>query len=94
MLAPAYSCYPILRGKLADSLTDGLRCARLEMEGYKTVELVDPDDTPKNVLIRAVRGRYPSEAKRAELHAAYNATLKAFGISPSLDRLINADRDR
>lgn len=66
------------------------------MEGYKvqTVELVDPDDTPKNVLIRAVRGRYPSEAKRAELHAAYNATLKAFGISPSLDRLINADRDR
>ena len=90
ILAPAYSAYPILRGKLADSLTDGLRCARLEMEGYKvqTVELVDPDDTPKNVLIRAVRGRYPSDAKRGELRTAYDATCTAFGIAPSLDRLI------
>ena len=93
VLATAYSGYPILRGKLADSLTDGLRCARLEMEGYKVqaVELVDPDDTPKNVLIRAVFDRMPSAEKKAELRLAYDAALSAFGISPALDRLLPRD---
>ena len=49
----------ILKSKLCDALTDSLRTLRLEAEGYVTdaVELIDPEDTPKNVLIRARRNR-------------------------------------
>ncbi|MBQ3528739.1 MAG: SAM-dependent methyltransferase [Clostridia bacterium] len=45
----------ILKSKMCDALTDSLRVLRLEAEGYNAdaVELIDPDDTPKNVLIRA-----------------------------------------
>ena len=51
--------YPKLRRSLCDSLTDALRLARLEVFGYEVnaTELVDPDDTPKNTLIRAVKRR-------------------------------------
>lgn len=48
--------YPKLSGKLAEALTDALRLARLCTYGYETaaLELTDPDDTPKNTLLRAV----------------------------------------
>lgn len=49
--------YPKLKRSICDSLTDALRLARLETFGYEVnaTELVDPDDTPKNTLIRAVK---------------------------------------
>ena len=45
----------VLKSKMCDALTDALRVLRLEAEGYiaDAVELIDPEDTPKNVLIRA-----------------------------------------
>lgn len=47
--------HSILRSKLCDALTDSLRLVYLEKEGYKVdaCELVDPEDTPKNVILRA-----------------------------------------
>jgi hypothetical protein len=47
----------MLRQKLSDAATDALRLLRLESEGYEVqaLELIDPEDTPKNVLLRAVR---------------------------------------
>ncbi len=55
---------PKLRGKLAEAATDALRCLYLEASGYHAdaTELVDPDDTPKNTLLRAYR--VPTSAKR------------------------------
>ena len=51
------SRYPILRRKMCDALTDSLRLSFLAANGYRVeaCELVDPDDTPKNILLRAVR---------------------------------------
>jgi hypothetical protein len=51
------SRYPILRRKMCDALTDSLRLSYLASQGYRVeaCELVDPDDTPKNILLRAVR---------------------------------------
>ena len=48
--------HPKLRGKMAEALTDALRCLRLAAAGYDVTaaELVDPDDTPKNTLLRAI----------------------------------------
>ncbi len=63
--------YSMLRQKLCDAATDALRLKRLEAAGYTTaaLELIDPDETPKNIMLRAVRkkGFDPSSpaAKRA-----------------------------
>ena len=56
--------YPKLKRSICDSLTDALRLARLEALGYEVnaTELVDPEDTPKNTLIRAVLRGKPSKA--------------------------------
>ncbi len=51
------SKHSILKSKLCDAATDALRILRLEACGYNctAIELIDPDDTPKNVLIRAIK---------------------------------------
>lgn len=48
---------PQLRGKLCEALTDGLRLLYLRGAGYTAdaTELVDPENTPKNTLLHAVR---------------------------------------
>ena len=62
----------MLRQKLCDAATDALRLCHLEAEGYTTVaiELIDPDETPKNIMLRAIRKKHFSkespEAKKAE----------------------------
>ncbi|MBQ8369585.1 MAG: SAM-dependent methyltransferase [Clostridia bacterium] len=69
----------ILRQKLATAATDALRLLKLEAEGYKTdaTELIDPEDTPKNVMLRGVRRknfRFDSDEarqKREKYTAAY-----------------------
>ena len=59
-----------LRNKLGDVITDAIRVARLESYGYRvaTLELVDPDDTPKNTLIKAIRksGEHAPDTARYE----------------------------
>lgn len=69
--APALSFvtdYPKLSGKLCEALTDALRLARLRTLGYDTaaLELTDPENTPKNTLLRAVLDpRFDPEGKKA-----------------------------
>ena len=76
--------YPQLRGKLCEALTDGLRLMRLEAAGYAVTaaELTDPENTPKNTLLRAVRrpdfDKNGSEA-RAKLDAYYRARAYVLG---------------
>lgn len=62
------SKYSMLRQKLSDAATDALRLMWLEGEGYicDALELIDPDDTPKNILLRATRRKKADPAKRAE----------------------------
>jgi hypothetical protein len=49
--------YPHLANKLAEAVTDAIRLERLKMNGYTVaaLELTDPENTPKNTLIRAVK---------------------------------------
>ena len=48
---------PHLSNKLCEALTDSLRAARLRALGYSVTvcELTDPENTPKNTLIRAIK---------------------------------------
>lgn len=59
---------PFLRHKLAETLTDGLRVLQLTAAGYKVtaLELTDPENTPKNTLIRAVRQKEAGDAAASE----------------------------
>ena len=56
-----------LRNKLCDALTDALRVLRLQSAGYSVtaLELTDPDNTPKNTLLRAILK--PSASKNSPL---------------------------
>ena len=69
--------YPHLRNKLGDALTDAIRVARLEANGYSVaaLELVDPDDTPKNTLIKAIRKRGVDEEKLKRYDAILDFVL-------------------
>ena len=71
-LSPALACpeldfiskHSILRQKLCDAATDALRLKILEAHGYTTaaMELIDPEETPKNVLLRGIRKKHPDPA--------------------------------
>ncbi len=71
--------HPFLSRKLCDVLTDAARLARLAAEGYdvSALELTDPDDTPKNVLLRAVREKSVTEGELARRREEY-LTLRRF----------------
>ena len=59
--------YPMLKKKLCDALTDALRLERLAAHGYDVtaLELTDPDDTPKNILLRAIKKSDGSASAKA-----------------------------
>ncbi|MBR7099302.1 MAG: SAM-dependent methyltransferase [Clostridia bacterium] len=49
--------HSMLRQKLCDAATDALRLKFLEAHGYRVcaLELIDPDETPKNIMLRGLR---------------------------------------
>ena len=53
--------YGVIKARIADNLTDGLRAMYLEGKGYDTslVEYISPLDTPKNLMLRAEKKRAP-----------------------------------
>lgn len=82
--------HPMLKQKLCDAATDALRAKRLESVGYSvtTLELIDPDETPKNLMIRAVRNEHKTASSCEKDLAEYERLTKALGVFPYLDRLI------
>jgi len=78
--------HSMLRQKLCDAATDAMRLLLLEAYGYRTetVELIDPQETPKNVMLRAVRKRggevgVADEAALEEYRAAVSFFLRTQG---------------
>ena len=63
---PLLQKYGIIKERLSALFTDNIRAELLRSEGYKTdlLEFVDFSHTPKNILIRAVRGKKLNEDKR------------------------------
>ena len=72
--------YSMLRQKLCDAATDALRLKRLEANNYSCValELIDPEETPKNILLRAIKKpNTPANLKKADAAAQeYEAARK------------------
>ena len=65
--------HSMLRQKLCDAATDALRLLKLESEGYdvSAMELIDPEDTPKNIILKAIKKKNPSEEKLLVLKEKY-----------------------
>jgi len=78
--------YPHLRNKLCEAITDAIRLKRLSKHGYKVsaLELTDPENTPKNTLLRAVLSDGVNRAKEAD---EYEKILKFLLGSGSEDYL-------
>ncbi len=57
--------HSMLRQKLCDAATDALRLKKLEANGYDVtaLELIDPEETPKNVMLRGIRKHDPASAR-------------------------------
>lgn len=73
--------HSMLRQKLSDAATDALRLCRLEALGYSTsaIELIDPDETPKNVMLRAIRKKnFNAASKEAKAALERYKAAKAF----------------
>ena len=78
--------HSILKQKLADAATDALRCKVLEINGYDVtaLELIDPEETPKNVLIRGVKRNKVNDVKIQALKEEYAQICNMLDIQPFL----------
>jgi SAM-dependent methyltransferase len=82
--------FGLLKERFAALATDAARAQILEMQGYATqiLEFIDPEETPKNILIRAVRGNSKEKQKQAEKE--YLALKSSLQINPTLEHLIDS----
>lgn len=78
--------HSILKQKFADAATDALRCKILQINGYdvQALELIDPEETPKNVLIRAVKRKHTAPEKIAQYKEEYRQFCQLLNIHPYL----------
>lgn len=69
--------HSMLRQKLCDAVTDALRLKFLESQGYAVcaLELIDPEETPKNIMLRGIRRRdfHPGSAAARRALEEYQA---------------------
>lgn len=82
--------YGILKERFCALATDGIRASLLESLGYETqiLEFIDMEHTPKNLLIRAVKGKKPSQKKWEEVEQF----CEKFQFNPTLRTLLEKER--
>lgn len=78
--------HSILKQKFADAATDALRCKVLQIMGYEVaaMELIDPEETPKNVLIRGIKHRQMGQQQVEKWTREYAEICQMLGIRPYL----------
>jgi hypothetical protein len=86
---PILTRYGLLKENISSAFTDALRGNILTAHGYNVqiMDIVNPVNTPKNILIRAVK----SETDEAVKHAAMEEALRLcgeFGFKPTLLSLL------
>ena len=70
--------YPHISNKLSEAITDSLRLLRLRANGYSVsaLELTDPENTPKNTLLRAVKNERMTKAETESARVEYEGALR------------------
>ncbi|MBQ4529952.1 MAG: SAM-dependent methyltransferase [Lachnospiraceae bacterium] len=84
MLAPVLK-HGLIKERMSALITDALRAELLEEQGYEVqiLEFIDMEHTPKNILIRAVKGK--NKEKKENLHLC----MKELNVTPTLNTLLN-----
>lgn len=79
--------HAILKERMGDILTDTFRALILRIVGYTTdvIQFIATEHTPKNLMIRAVRGATPGDPA---LTQEYNDLKALWGVTPYLEMLL------
>ena len=82
------SKYGIMKERLGDLLTDGLRIQLMKLSGYRVeaIEFIGGEHTPRNLMIRAVKTG--AKADQAE-EERYQEMVSLWKVKPALAALIN-----
>lgn len=74
----------ILKARMADIITDGVRSLFLQSKGYKVsiIEYISPLETPKNLLIKAIRVK----GNDKEANEEYRKLTELLNIKPSIEK--------
>lgn len=81
--------YGILKDRLTEYLTDGLRGLKLEARGYDVamIEFTSLEHTARNIMIKAVKSGTPDSAKAQKAQAQYEALRDFYQVKPTIEQL-------
>lgn len=79
----------ILKDRLTEYLTDGLRGLKLEAHGYSVamVEFTSLEHTSKNILIRAIKTRDTESSKALKANQEYETLKNFYKVNPTIGLL-------
>jgi trans-aconitate methyltransferase len=77
----------VFKARMADILTDGMRSLMLKAEGYKVsvIEYISPLETPKNLMIRAIK----EKEKDTDAMDEYMTMMSSLNVYPALYDFLN-----
>ena len=80
----------ILRERLADTLTDGIRASLMRIQGYRVdvMQFVESQHTPRNTMLRAVLAGSP--VKGGGVVKEYDELVATWALEPRLAVLLDA----
>ena len=79
----------ILKDRLTEYLTDGLRGLKLESRGYDVdmIEFTSLEHTARNIMIRAVKRFDAGSARAAKAEAQYRALCDFYHVTPTIEKM-------
>lgn len=79
----------ILKDRLTEYLTDGLRGLKLESRGYDVsmIEFTSLEHTARNIMIKAIKKFDPSGPRAAKAQAQYDALCDFYHVKPTIGKL-------
>lgn len=91
-----FTRYGIIKERFAALTTDAIRGNLLTYCGYKTqlLEFIDFAHTPKNILIRAVKGKVVPNGVKEKALREVEAAMEEFHLNPTLYRLLVSDQNK
>ncbi|MGF6375396.1 SAM-dependent methyltransferase [Clostridiales Family XIII bacterium PM5-7] len=79
----------ILKDRLTEYLTDGLRGLKLESKGYEVamIEFTTLEHTAKNIMIKAIKLDSPRSSKAKKAQSQYEALRDFYHVKPTIEQL-------
>ena len=79
----------ILKDRLTEYLTDGLRGLKLEAAGYDVamIEFTSLEHTARNIMIKAVKSAKDNPEKRAKAQSQYETLRDFYQVKPTIEKL-------